>query len=134
MRKLLFTTLMSLLITSTILPTVIACSEDNDDIFLNIGDEVYNRGLIEDIAFDFMYYRLPKAEQSKAERDHFDTWEWSPKGLTTIYGRTRGSVMNGENILGYEYWELTIKKTKKKGLFIDWWDMHNSRPWPKNLM
>ncbi|WP_342276663.1 hypothetical protein [Spiroplasma endosymbiont of Nebria brevicollis] len=130
MRKIIsFFSIISLLGTSV--TTTVAC-EDNTFLTIDEGHvlSLFNNTL-ERISFRFMYYTLPPDKQSKSNINSFSSLQWKQSSdLKSIYCKLVGYVKATPiSYAGSEYWELEIKDTNAKGLFVYSWNMHTHNPW-----
>lgn len=112
------TSLAAVTFLSTISLNVTACGKDdyleitNDEIFSTPG---YPGKLI-DLSLMFMF-GLPKDEKPWWNPDSFKSWGWNLENRKKITLDTHaGNIDIPEN--KWEWWYLTIQKTKSKGIFI----------------
>lgn len=108
---------------------VIACTNEQYLVIDYTKGNIADEKLFANTALDFMY-DLPIEQQPKADRERFQGWDWTQsKDLKTMDGRVKVATQMPDVPNRYHYWEVRIKKTKEKGLFVSWWKEHNYNPW-----
>lgn len=98
--------------------SIIACGKDE---YLNLkNDEIFDRpnypGKLIDFSLMFMF-GLPEKEKPWWGPDSFKSWGWDLKDRKKIILDTHaGNIAIPKD--KWEYWEITIQKTKNKGVFV----------------